>query len=62
MAQISRCVFFGCETMADTLPISVLFLGLNVCTFEISYHQGMLPLSSPGGHGVNMTVAVALGD
>ena len=37
---------------------SVLFPGLNVCTFKTSYHQGTLPLSSPGGHEVNMTIAV----
>ena len=37
---------------------SVLFPGLNMCTFKISYHHGTLPLSSPGGHGVNMAIAV----
>ncbi len=39
---------------------SVLFPGLNVCTFKICYHHGTLPLSSPGGHGVNMAIAVVL--
>ncbi len=38
--------------------ISVLFPGVNVCTFKISHHQGMLPLSSPGGCGINMSIAV----
>ncbi len=37
---------------------AVLFSGLNVCTFKISYHQGTLPLSSPGGRGVNVTIAI----
>ncbi len=33
---------------------------MNVCTFKISYHQGTLPLSSPGGRGVNMSQIISL--
>ena len=43
---------------SDHSQTSVLFPGLNVGTFKISYHQGRLPLSSIGGRGVNMTIAV----
>ena len=29
-----------------------------MCAFKLSHHQGTLPLSSPGGRAVNMTIAV----